>query len=131
MGAFGAFIFGLWMSMVAIYFIMSMMFAPALEALGINALASHMFFCYWATLSSITPPVCMTVYTTSAIANSDPMKTGITAVKFAFVIYVIPFAFVLNPALLMDGPWASIVLSVSAALAGHAFDCNWCSRLFS
>ncbi|MFC1868578.1 TRAP transporter permease [Thermodesulfobacteriota bacterium] len=121
LGAIGSFVLGMGGAMVAIYIFMALIFAPTLVQVGIYPLSSHMFFMYWATLSCITPPVCTTVFTACAISGSSPMRTGITAVGIAISIYLIPFAFVLNPALLLDGPWLVVLYSVVTATAGGVF----------
>jgi TRAP-type uncharacterized transport system fused permease subunit len=46
------------------------------------------------------------------------MSTGLKAMQLGTVIYFIPFFFVLNPALLLNGPWQSIVFTTALAVAG-------------
>lgn len=44
-------------------------------------------------------------------------KTGWAGMRFSFVAYLIPFVWVYDPALLMDGTWPAIVLVVATTLA--------------
>jgi TRAP-type uncharacterized transport system fused permease subunit len=53
-------------------------------------------------LAMITPPVCVAAFTAAAIAGAGPMKTGLTASRLGFAGYVVPFLFVLNPAILLQ-----------------------------
>jgi len=76
---------------------------PALQAMGINVLTAHLFVFYFAILAEITPPVSIASYCGAAIAGSDPLKTGFEAVRLAIVGFIIPFIFVYNPALLLNG----------------------------
>jgi TRAP-type uncharacterized transport system fused permease subunit len=78
--------------------------APALEKLGLNRMAVHMFIFYWGMLSSITPPVAIASFAAAGIAGSPAMKTGWESMWVGSIIYFIPFFFVMNPALVLQGP---------------------------
>ena len=88
---------------------------PALLAMGCEMLPAHLFVFYFAILAGITPPVCVPAYCAAAIAKTKPLQTGFEAFKLAIVGFLIPYVFVLNPALLMKGGILEI-LSVVAAL---------------
>ncbi|MFC2002856.1 TRAP transporter permease [Chloroflexota bacterium] len=118
MGAIGAFVFGMGLSMTPCYIFMALVFAPSLIKLGVYPISAHLFFLYWGMLSFITPPVCTCVYAASAIAGSPVMRTGVEAVRLAIIIYIIPFVFVLNPAMVADGPILQILLSMVLAIIG-------------
>jgi len=55
-------------------------------------------------LSAITPPVAIASFAAAGIAGSPPMKTGWESMWVGSIIYFIPFFFVLNPALVLQGP---------------------------
>ena len=74
--------------------------APIVMQLGVPALAAHLFAFYFGILADITPPVALAAFAGSAIAKSDPLKTGIQATKLAIAAFIIPYIFVLNPALI-------------------------------
>lgn len=118
LGAITAFILGMGMPMIAVFIFTSIVFAPALINMGIPAMAANLFLLYWAMLSFITPPVCIAVYAASAIAGSDMMQTGWKACRISIVGFFVPFAFVLDPALVAYGSSPAIILSTVAAMAG-------------
>ncbi|MFK4401588.1 hypothetical protein ABIF31_008145 [Bradyrhizobium elkanii] len=104
MCAFTSLILGLGLTTTACYIFLAILVAPALEKLGLNRMAVHMFIFYWGMLSSITPPVAIASFAAAGIAGSPAMKTGWESMWVGSIIYFIPFFFVLNPALVMQGP---------------------------
>jgi TRAP transporter 4TM/12TM fusion protein len=100
------------------YIIVAMIAAPALIESGITPIAAHMFVFYSCLLSAITPPVALAAYAGAAIAGAPVMKTGVIAAKLGFVKYIIPFVFVYNSALLMEGNVNFIILSFATAFVG-------------
>ena len=104
MCAFTSLILGLGLTTTACYIFLAILVAPALEKLGLNRMAVHMFIFYWGMLSSITPPVAIASFAAAGIAGSPAMKTGWESMWVGSIIYFIPFFFVLNPALVLQGP---------------------------
>jgi TRAP transporter 4TM/12TM fusion protein len=96
-------ILGLGLTTTACYIFLAILVAPALEKLGLNKMAVHMFIFYWGMLSAITPPVAIASFAAAGIAGSPPMKTGWESMWVGSIIYFIPFFFVLNPSLLLQG----------------------------
>ena len=94
-------ILGMGAPTTANYIITSTIAAPALLKLGVNVLTAHMFVFYFGIIADITPPVALAAFAGSAIAKSDPIKTGINASKLAIAAFLIPYMFVLNPQLLL------------------------------
>jgi TRAP-type uncharacterized transport system fused permease subunit len=94
-------ILGMGAPTTANYIITSTIAAPALLKLGVNVLTAHMFVFYFGIIADITPPVALAAFAGSAIAKSDPIKTGINASKLAIAAFLIPYIFVLNPQLLL------------------------------
>jgi TRAP transporter 4TM/12TM fusion protein len=88
---------------------------PALLAMDCGLLPSHMFVYYFAILAGVTPPVCIAAYCGAAIAEAKPLQTGFESFKLAIVGFVVPYVFVYNNALLMQGPVVGI-LCVTALL---------------
>ena len=103
MCAFTSLILGLGLTTTACYIFLAILVAPALEKLGLNKMAVHMFIFYWGMLSSITPPVAIASFAAAGIAGSPAMKTGWESMWVGSIIYFIPFFFVLNPALVLQG----------------------------
>jgi TRAP-type uncharacterized transport system fused permease subunit len=69
-------------------------------------------------LSMITPPVAMAVYAASAIANSDPNKTGFYTWKMAIPIFFIPYFFVYSPGMAMIGAPLHIIWTLFTSMIG-------------
>jgi len=117
-GALTSFILGMGMTISACYVFLAIVLAPALVQAGLNELAVHLFIVYCGMLSYITPPVCVAVYPASTIAGSDAMHTGITAMRLGSVKFIIPFFFVLNPALILQASLLPAVHATITALVG-------------
>ena len=99
--AFVALIMGMGMPTTAVYVVLSVMVVPALMMLKMNAMASHLFVFYFGLLSMITPPVALAAYAAAAIAETNFNKVGWTAFKLAIPCFIIPFAFIYQPVLLL------------------------------
>ena len=116
---FASLILGMGAPTTANYVITSTIAAPALVMLGVPVLAAHMFTFYFGIIADITPPVALAAFAGSAIAKSNPLKTGITASKLAIAAFIIPYIFVLNPAmLLIDTTALQIVQIVITSIIG-------------
>ena len=95
MCAITSLVLGLGLTTTACYIFLAILVAPALEKLGLNKMAVHMFIFYWGMLSSITPPVAIASFAAAGIAGASPMKTGWESMWAGSIIYFIPFFFVL------------------------------------
>jgi TRAP transporter 4TM/12TM fusion protein len=117
MGALASFIMGIGVTVTVAYIILAITLAPALTQSGLNPMAVHMFMLYWGMLSFITPPVALGAFAAASLAGSNPMRTGFEAMRLGSVIYFIPFFFVLNPGLIMQGTVTQVVtVSVTAVI---------------
>ena len=126
-------VLGMGVPTTANYCIMASTCAPILIQLNFPVVAAHFFVFYFGIVADITPPVALAAYAGSAIAKSDPMKTGINATKLAIAAFIVPYIFAYSPALLFEnisGWWevAQICVSallgifgIAAALNGHLF----------
>jgi TRAP transporter 4TM/12TM fusion protein len=124
MTAVTSLVLGLGLTTTACYIFLAILVGPALEKAGLNKLAVHMFIFYWGMLSAITPPVAIASFAAAGIAGAPPMKTGWESMRVGSIIYFIPFFFVLNPALVLQGPWIeALYLTVTAGL-GVIFICG-------
>jgi len=112
-------ILGMGVPTTANYVIMATITAPIVIKLGIPMMAAHMFVFYFGIVADITPPVALAAYAGSAIAKSDPMKTGITATRLAITAFIIPYVFAFNPdMLLVDGSFAQAIMISASAFIG-------------
>ncbi|MFW3615983.1 TRAP transporter permease [Billgrantia antri] len=119
MGALTSFVLGIGMTVTAAYIFLAVALAPALiQGGGLDPMAVHMFILYWGMLSFITPPVALGAFAAATVAGARPMATGLQAMRLGSVIYFIPFLFVLNPALIMQGEPLQIGLVFVQALVG-------------
>ncbi len=111
------YVVGMGLPIVASYVILVIFSVAALTNLGVPTIAAHLI-CYWvAVVSAVTPPVALAAYAASAIAKSDPIKTGTESVKLSSMIFVMPFLFVYTP-LLLEGSRLDISLTVIACMFG-------------
>jgi len=124
MCAFTSLVLGLGLTTTACYIFLAILVAPALEKLGLNRMAVHMFIFYWGMLSSITPPVAIASFAAAGIAGSPAMKTGWESMWVGSIIYFIPFFFVLNPALVLQGPYLEAAGLTALAACGTLFICG-------
>ena len=104
MCAITSLVLGLGLTTTACYIFLAILVAPALEKLGLNRMAVHMFIFYWGMLSAITPPVAIASFAAAGIAGAPAMRTGWESMWVGSIIYFVPFFFVLNPSLVLQGP---------------------------
>ncbi|MCY4501251.1 MAG: TRAP transporter large permease subunit, partial [Alphaproteobacteria bacterium] len=110
-----SFILGMGMTVTAAYIFLAIILAPALIKIGMDPMAVHMFVLYWGMLSFITPPVALAAFAAASVAKCEPLETGFEAMRIGAVIYFIPFFFVFNPALLLQGaPGETVVVLITA-----------------
>ncbi len=93
-------ILGMGVPTTANYCIMAATCAPILIKLGVPQVAAHFFVFYFGIVADITPPVALAAYAGSAIAKSNPMKTGINATKLAIAAFIVPYVFAYSPEML-------------------------------
>lgn len=134
-------ILGMGVPTTANYVITSTIAAPAVIQMGVPVMAAHMFAFYFGIIADVTPPVALAAYAGSGIARSDPMKTAVNASKLAVAAFLIPYIFVMSPALLMINTTLPQVLimvatsivgmiGVGAAVAGYLITrATWLERL--
>jgi TRAP transporter 4TM/12TM fusion protein len=109
---------GMGMPTVSVYVLTATLLAPALVKLGVTPMAAHMYVMYFGMLSMITPPVAIAAYAAANIAGTSGWRTGWTAVAVGWSTFFIPFLFVLEPSLLMQGSWAATLWHLARNLLG-------------
>jgi TRAP transporter 4TM/12TM fusion protein len=107
-------ILGLGMPTPSAYILAAVLVGPALAKLGYPILQSHMFLLYFAIMSALTPPIAVAALAAAAIADEDPFKIAFSAVRLAAIGFLMPFAFIWNPGLLLLGD----AMTNSVAIAG-------------
>ncbi len=112
-------VLGMGLPTTAKYIVLATIAAPAIKSFGVPDIAAHLFIMYFGILADLTPPVALAAYAAAGIAQSEPNKTGFTAVKLAFAGFLIPYIFCYNPGLLMIGATSlEVVFYVSTAAVG-------------
>lgn len=126
-------ILGMGVPTTANYCIMAATCAPILVQLGFPVVAAHFFVFYFGIVADITPPVALAAYAGSAIAKSNPMKTGVNATKLAIAAFIVPYIFAYSPAMLFEGDvtWLGVIqisvsaiiglIAIAASINGHLF----------
>ena len=120
-GAVTCFLLGTGMTSGAAYIFLSVTLAPALVGTGLNVLAVHLFVVYWSMISFITPPVALGSFCAASVAGGSAWKTSIESMRLGSVIYIVPFFFVLNPALIAQAPLPEVLLALGLAIVGVGF----------
>ena len=118
LGAAASFVLGMGITVTACYIFLSVIVAPGLVAGGFDEIASHLFVLYCALMSFITPPVALASLAAANIANASSLKTSLRAMRLGIGIFLVPFLFVLNPAMILRGPVLEIIQVVGTAAIG-------------
>jgi TRAP transporter 4TM/12TM fusion protein len=118
LSGFAALIMGMGMPAIACYIFLAIVVAPGLVEAGVNELAAHLFILYCGVLSYITPPVAIAAFPAGIIAEARPLKVAVTACRLGGIKYFLPFLFVLDPALILQGNVGDIIQSFLTATLG-------------
>ena len=123
-------ILGMGLPTTANYIVVSTLMAPVVVELGaqtgllVPLIAVHMFVFYFGLMADVTPPVGLASYAAAGIANSDPIRTGLTAFGYSARTAILPFMFIFNTQLLLigiDNLWVLAMTVSSAILASLTF----------
>ncbi|MGB6155978.1 MAG: TRAP transporter fused permease subunit [Castellaniella sp.] len=95
--ALACLLLGMEVPTTAAYVICVAVAGPALSSLGIDLLLAHLFVFWFALLSTITPPVCGTVFITAGIVGENWLKVAASAMRLGIGLYIIPLAMIANP----------------------------------
>ena len=129
--ALGCLLLGMALPTVAAYLIAVTLFASAIQGLGISALVTNMFIFYFGVVAQITPPVCLASFTAAGIAGASAWKTGWKAFSFAITAFIVPFAFVYRPAILLEGTAVEIIIAYCIVIAAtYLLACGIAGYLF-
>ncbi|MCK5539468.1 MAG: TRAP transporter permease [Deltaproteobacteria bacterium] len=101
---------------VAAYIVLAILVVPALIDMGVYPLAAHLYVFYFSIVAGITPPMAPDAFIAAGISGAPMMKTAFTACRLAITIFILPYIFVYNNALLFIGSWWEIAWSALCAL---------------
>jgi TRAP transporter 4TM/12TM fusion protein len=116
-------VLGMGLPVTASYVVLIVLAGPVLiNDFGLPVLIAHLLVFWYSQDSNVTPPVCLAAYAAAGIAESDPMRTGLKAWKYAKGLYLIPLLMVVHPELALGGPWPLVLgKAVMAMVALAAF----------
>jgi TRAP transporter 4TM/12TM fusion protein len=109
-------VLGMGMPTPAVYALAAVLAGPAIVSLGIATLPAHLFIVFFASMSAITPPVAVAAFAAASIADANPMRIGLLACRIGVVAFLLPFAFVYQPGILLIGETTAVVIQIAAAL---------------
>jgi TRAP transporter 4TM/12TM fusion protein len=121
---------GTGMPTTGVYLMGVALLAPVLVTkFALPVMEVHMFMLFFACLSAISPPVAPAAFAAASIAGANPFTIGNLSCKYAIGGFLLPFMFVFNNGVLLQGGPAKIatdtVLCVAlvfvAALAVHGY----------
>ena len=103
------------LSVAATYILTAIMIVPVTVSLGVQPLAAHLFAVYFAVIAPMSPPAGPAMFLAGGLAGANPMIVGLIGMRLAVGAFVLPFMFVFNSGLLMDGSLAEILFSTAVA----------------
>uniref|UniRef100_UPI00404733BE TRAP transporter permease n=1 Tax=Orrella sp. TaxID=1921583 RepID=UPI00404733BE len=103
----------------AAYVICVSVAGPALTALGLGTLQTHLFVFWFALLSTITPPVCGAVFIAAGMVEENWLKVAWKAMALGIGLYLIPLGMISTPELIELGnqPVAAILAMIKVGVA--------------
>ena len=108
--ALACLVLGMEVPTTAAYIICVSVAGPILQEFGLSALQAHLFIFWFALLSTITPPVCGTVFIAAGMAESNWLSVVSKAMRLGVGLYIIPVAFIVNEYLIF--PDVNLLFSV-------------------
>ena len=110
-------LFGMGVPTTAAYIILAMMAAPSLVEIGLPLMPVHLFIFYFAAIANLTPPVAPATIIAGKMADANYVKACGHALKMSVSAFILPFIFVFQPAMLMQGSiWDIVYISGTAAI---------------
>jgi len=137
-----SFILGMGTTSVPCYLVVALLVAPALINGGVLPIAAHLFAFWFGIVSFITPPVCITSFVAAGIADSHPMKTGVSSMRLGVATFLIPFVMCFNPSFVLQGSIGEAIVPIITVVAATFFlaagvvgymlkDLTWWERIIS
>ena len=107
-------VLGMEVPTTAAYVICVSVAGPALVDMGLELLQVHLFVFWFALLSTITPPVCGTVFIAAGMVSENWLKVSITSMSLGIGLYFIPLAMIANKSIIELN--STFILSILAFL---------------
>lgn len=99
--AAGCIILGMGMPTLPAYIAIISVMGPTLQGFGMDLLAAHMFVFFFGVAAGITPPVAITAYAAASVAGGRPIATAVESTRIGAMMFLIPFAWAFDDALLL------------------------------
>ena len=118
--AAGCLVLGMGMPTVPAYLVIILVMGPAVQSLGVELIAAHLFVVYYAVLSAVTPPVALASFAAAPIAQANPLRVSVTSLRLAVIGFLIPFAFVYQPSMLLINDsfsWSALLIALLTTTA--------------
>lgn len=115
MAMIASLVLGAPLAVAATYILTAIMIVPVTVSLGVPLLAAHLFAVYFAVIAPMSPPAGPAMFLAGGLAGANPMMVGLIGMRLAVGAFVLPFMFVFNSGLLMDGSLAEILFSTAVA----------------
>lgn len=105
-----------------------------------GGLPAQFYIFTFAVYSTITPPVALAAFAAGQVADADPMRVALQAMKMVLPTFIIPVRYIFRPAILLQMPMIDIVIDtvvlIVAVIAIQAGLWGWpvkdkLSRLFA
>ena len=109
---------GMGLPAVASYIVGSSVAVSVLASYGIATPTAHMFVYCFASLAVLTPPVALAAYAAAGISKANPVKTGWTAVAISIAGFIVPYVFVMAPAVILLSDPLSCILRIVLTTIG-------------
>lgn len=111
-------VLGMGMTTVAVYVTLAITVIPGLLNMGVHPYVAHFFAFYFGVLSFVTPPVCIATYAAAGLVNANPTRAGWEGLGLTISGFLIPFAAVYQPALMLQGSASDAVAAIGTAVLG-------------
>ncbi|MBR9865527.1 MAG: TRAP transporter fused permease subunit [Oceanospirillales bacterium] len=98
----GCIILGMGMPTLPAYIAIISVMGTTLQQMGLDLLTAHMFVFFFGVASVITPPVAIAAYAAASVSQGRPIATAVESSRIGAMIFLIPFAFALDPVLLLN-----------------------------
>lgn len=122
--ALGCIILGMGMPTLPAYIAIISVMGPTLQGFGMDLLAAHMFVFFFGVAAGITPPVALTAFAAASVSGGRPIATAIASTRIGAMMFLIPFAWAFDDALLLgigETDWAVVIPSILFLLASLYF----------
>ncbi|MEN8918744.1 MAG: TRAP transporter fused permease subunit [Octadecabacter sp.] len=99
--AAGCIILGMGMPTLPAYIAIISVMGPTLQGFGMDLLAAHMFVFFFGVAAGITPPVALTAFAAASVSGGRPIATAVASTRIGAMMFLIPFAWAFDDALLL------------------------------